>query len=144
MDLEVQRWRVAEAAHALAPLFTDHEVVLTHGNGPQVGLCSPFRLKQPGVPSTSPPATRRSPSRLLMIIKSYHYSVVRCALRACALRLCALRVCDPPVPTGEGVSTETPVNPYGTDNFDVEHELARPGLRPVGCINVVTPPASPT
>ncbi len=33
-----QRANAARAADALAPLITEHEVVITHGNGPQVGL----------------------------------------------------------------------------------------------------------
>ncbi|HEV1998139.1 MAG TPA: carbamate kinase, partial [Candidatus Dormibacteraeota bacterium] len=51
MDLDVQRWRVAEAAHALAPIFADHEVVLTHGNGPQVGLLA---LQADAYPDVAP------------------------------------------------------------------------------------------
>ena len=35
---EAQRANVELAAAALAPLTRDHELVLTHGNGPQVGL----------------------------------------------------------------------------------------------------------
>jgi carbamate kinase len=38
MTLEVQRRNVREAADALAPLAARHELVITHGNGPQVGL----------------------------------------------------------------------------------------------------------
>ncbi len=34
----VQRKNVRIAAHALAPIAEDHELVITHGNGPQVGL----------------------------------------------------------------------------------------------------------
>ncbi|WP_035792148.1 carbamate kinase [Kitasatospora mediocidica] len=37
-DAEPQALRVTEAARALAPLARDHELVITHGNGPQVGL----------------------------------------------------------------------------------------------------------
>ncbi len=37
-ELELQRHRIAEAAPALAALAADHRLVLTHGNGPQVGL----------------------------------------------------------------------------------------------------------
>jgi carbamate kinase len=37
-DAELQRRHVAEAARSLAELARDHEVVVTHGNGPQVGL----------------------------------------------------------------------------------------------------------
>lgn len=35
---ELQRRRVAEAARKLAELARDHELIVTHGNGPQVGL----------------------------------------------------------------------------------------------------------
>src|SRR5512143_2498997 len=37
-ELELQRRRIAEAAPALATLAAAHRLVLTHGNGPQVGL----------------------------------------------------------------------------------------------------------
>ncbi|MEA3503384.1 MAG: carbamate kinase, partial [Actinomycetota bacterium] len=35
---ENQRENVAEACVALTPMATDHELVISHGNGPQVGL----------------------------------------------------------------------------------------------------------
>jgi carbamate kinase len=38
MTAEVQRANVRTAASALAPLAADHQLVLSHGNGPQVGL----------------------------------------------------------------------------------------------------------
>jgi carbamate kinase len=37
-EAAIQRAHVLEAASALAELASDHELVLTHGNGPQVGL----------------------------------------------------------------------------------------------------------
>jgi carbamate kinase len=37
-EAEAQRHNVAEAATALAELDADHDLVITHGNGPQVGL----------------------------------------------------------------------------------------------------------
>ena len=37
-ELELQRRRIAEAAPALAALAGEHHLVVTHGNGPQVGL----------------------------------------------------------------------------------------------------------
>lgn len=37
-DAEVQLRHVREAARALAPLAAQHELVLCHGNGPQVGM----------------------------------------------------------------------------------------------------------
>ncbi len=38
MTSENQRENVRTAARALAPIVQDHELVITHGNGPQVGL----------------------------------------------------------------------------------------------------------
>jgi carbamate kinase len=38
MTAEVQRTNVRTAASALAPVAADHQLVLSHGNGPQVGL----------------------------------------------------------------------------------------------------------
>ena len=37
-DSDVQQAHIADAVRALAPLATDHDLILTHGNGPQVGL----------------------------------------------------------------------------------------------------------
>ena len=37
-ELDLQRQRIAEAAPALAALAGDSRLVVTHGNGPQVGL----------------------------------------------------------------------------------------------------------
>ena len=38
MTAEVQRGNVEVAARALAPIAREHELVISHGNGPQVGL----------------------------------------------------------------------------------------------------------
>lgn len=38
MTVEVQRANVRTACRALAPVAADHELVVSHGNGPQVGL----------------------------------------------------------------------------------------------------------
>src|SRR5687767_14573082 len=38
MTAEVQRANVRVAAQALAPVAAEHQLVLSHGNGPQVGL----------------------------------------------------------------------------------------------------------
>jgi carbamate kinase len=38
MEASIQRERVEAAARVLAPIIRNHQVVLTHGNGPQVGL----------------------------------------------------------------------------------------------------------
>jgi carbamate kinase len=40
MTTEVQRRNVRIAARAIAPLAAEHDVVVVHGNGPQVGLLS--------------------------------------------------------------------------------------------------------
>lgn len=37
-DIDTQRANARVAARALAPLMDEHQVVVTHGNGPQVGL----------------------------------------------------------------------------------------------------------
>lgn len=37
-DAEPQRRNVLQAAEALAPVARDHELIVTHGNGPQVGV----------------------------------------------------------------------------------------------------------
>jgi carbamate kinase len=37
-DSDVQQAHIARAVRALAPLAADHDLVITHGNGPQVGL----------------------------------------------------------------------------------------------------------
>jgi carbamate kinase len=37
-DAETQRRNIAAAARAIAPIARQHEVVVTHGNGPQIGL----------------------------------------------------------------------------------------------------------
>lgn len=51
LTLETQGRRLAEAAAALAPLCSgDHEVVITHGNGPQVGLLAMQAAATPETP----------------------------------------------------------------------------------------------
>ncbi len=50
-DADVQERHVARAVAALAPLLRDHQLIITHGNGPQVGLL--------GIESTADPALRR-------------------------------------------------------------------------------------
>ena len=37
-DSDIQEWHVRDAIGALAPLAAEHDMVITHGNGPQVGL----------------------------------------------------------------------------------------------------------
>ena len=43
-----QRVNARIAAEALAPLCAEHEVVITHGNGPQVGLLALQEIAYPG------------------------------------------------------------------------------------------------
>lgn len=38
LDADIQRRNAERAARSLAPIARDHDVVITHGNGPQVGL----------------------------------------------------------------------------------------------------------
>jgi carbamate kinase len=49
LDPERQRGRVRGAARALAELARDHRLVVTHGNGPQVGLLALQAAALPGV-----------------------------------------------------------------------------------------------
>jgi carbamate kinase len=37
-DSDVQQAHIADAVRALAPLAADHDLIITHGNGPQVGM----------------------------------------------------------------------------------------------------------
>jgi len=49
LTVEAQRRNVATAAKVLAPLALEHELLLAHGNGPQVGCsrCRPPRTTRP-------------------------------------------------------------------------------------------------
>ena len=51
-EAAVQLAHVAEAVRGLAPLLDDHEILLTHGNGPQVGLLA---IESAGDPQLSAP-----------------------------------------------------------------------------------------
>ena len=51
-DSEVQAHHIAAAVDALAPLAREHELVVTHGNGPQIGLLA---LESAHDPSLSHP-----------------------------------------------------------------------------------------
>lgn len=48
MTAENQRRNAVVAANALAPLCLKHEMVITHGNGPQVGLLALQEIAYPG------------------------------------------------------------------------------------------------
>jgi carbamate kinase len=49
-DSEIQEPHVQRAVRALAPLARDHDLVVTHGNGPQVGVLA---LESAGDPALS-------------------------------------------------------------------------------------------
>jgi carbamate kinase len=51
MTAEIQRSHAGEAMAAVAELAASHDVVLTHGNGPQVGLLALQALAYPDVPA---------------------------------------------------------------------------------------------
>ncbi len=51
---EVQDKHVEAAVAALAPLARDHQMVLTHGNGPQVGLLANESAADPALPHPYP------------------------------------------------------------------------------------------
>lgn len=48
-DSDIQEAHVASVVTALAPLLRAHEVVLTHGNGPQVGLLAVESARDPAL-----------------------------------------------------------------------------------------------
>ena len=51
---EIQEGHVEVAVRALAPLARDHDLVITHGNGPQVGLLANESAADPDLPSPYP------------------------------------------------------------------------------------------
>src|ERR1017187_4731107 len=51
---EIQEKHVLAAVEALAPLARDHDVVITHGNGPQVGLLALESASDPALPHPYP------------------------------------------------------------------------------------------
>jgi len=51
---EIQEQHVATAVRALAPLTADHDLVVTHGNGPQVGLLANESALDPDLPAPYP------------------------------------------------------------------------------------------
>ena len=53
-DAEVQERNVAAAVAALAPLATRHELVVTHGNGPQVGVLALQSASDPNLTTPYP------------------------------------------------------------------------------------------
>jgi carbamate kinase len=63
LTAENQRHNVKIAAEALAPIAREHQLVITHGNGPQVGLLalqdSAYK-EEVHYPGNEQPATRQS------------------------------------------------------------------------------------
>jgi carbamate kinase len=51
---EIQEKHILAAVEALAPLARDHDVVITHGNGPQVGLLALESASDPALPHPYP------------------------------------------------------------------------------------------
>jgi carbamate kinase len=51
-DSDIQESHVASAVHALTPMLRGHDVIITHGNGPQVGLLA---LESASDPALSQP-----------------------------------------------------------------------------------------
>lgn len=52
LDIATQRANARVAARALAAVARDHELVVTHGNGPQVGLLALQAAADPSAPAT--------------------------------------------------------------------------------------------
>ncbi len=48
-DSEVQAHHITAAVEALAPIVRDHELVVTHGNGPQIGLLALESARDPSL-----------------------------------------------------------------------------------------------
>ena len=48
-DSGIQQGHVASAVAALAPLASDHELIITHGNGPQVGMLAMESARDPAL-----------------------------------------------------------------------------------------------
>ncbi len=53
-EAEIQEKHVAAAVEALVPLARDHDLVITHGNGPQVGLLALESSRDPALPHPYP------------------------------------------------------------------------------------------
>src|SRR5438046_4898670 len=51
---EIQQAHVASAVTALAPLLPRHDVIITHGNGPQVGLLAAESARDPALGAPYP------------------------------------------------------------------------------------------
>jgi carbamate kinase len=53
-DVEIQEKHVVAAVEALAPLARHHDLLITHGNGPQVGLLALESSRDPALPHPYP------------------------------------------------------------------------------------------
>jgi carbamate kinase len=53
-EAEIQEKHVAAAVEALVPLARDHDLLITHGNGPQVGLLALESARDPSLPHPYP------------------------------------------------------------------------------------------
>jgi carbamate kinase len=53
-EVEIQEEHVAAAVKALVPLAKEHDLVITHGNGPQVGLLAVESSRDPALPHPYP------------------------------------------------------------------------------------------
>ena len=53
-EAEIQEKHVAAAVEALVPLARDHDLLVTHGNGPQVGLLALESARDPALPRPYP------------------------------------------------------------------------------------------
>jgi carbamate kinase len=51
---KIQKEHVTSAVEALAPLAVDHDLLITHGNGPQVGLLALESARDPDLPDPYP------------------------------------------------------------------------------------------
>ncbi len=51
---DIQERHVDEALRSLAPLAHDHDIVITHGNGPQIGLLANESALDPDLPAPYP------------------------------------------------------------------------------------------
>ena len=48
-DCDIQESHIARAAAALSPLLREHDLVITHGNGPQVGVLAVQSASDPSL-----------------------------------------------------------------------------------------------
>jgi carbamate kinase len=53
-DCDIQESHIARAAAALSPLLREHDLVITHGNGPQVGVLAVESASDPSLSSPYP------------------------------------------------------------------------------------------